>query len=83
MLFGPVLELSSTLSNWEYHMSNVPKMGTSDIHSIGPSIRMGREILCLPYAGFFYEVTSQRGAKVHYEDICLLTFYLINKKKDQ
>ena len=30
--FGPVLVFSSNLSNWECHLSIVPKMGTSDIH---------------------------------------------------
>ena len=71
MFFGPVLEFSSTLSNWEYHMSNVPKMGTSDIHSIGPSIRMGREILCLPYAGFFLTTKNFKINFISFEEISL------------
>ena len=71
MFFGPVLEFSSTLSNWEYHMSNVPKMGTSDIHSIGPSIRMGRDILCLPYAGFFLTTKNSKMNYISFEEISL------------
>ena len=35
--------------NFFYRKKNTPKK-----HGIGASIRIGREIQCLPYAGFFY-----------------------------
>ena len=28
--------------------------------NIGPMIRIGREIQCLPYAGFFFDMTSKK-----------------------
>ena len=43
---------------------------------IGPTIRIGREILCLPYAGFFSNVLySLQG---HTNFISLGQFFIIN-----
>ena len=38
---------------------------------IGPTIRIGREILCLPYAGFFYVVELAQGGPITMELPCL------------
>ena len=48
---------------------------------IGPTIRIGREILCLPYAGFFFETSKIKNhfykkSKMKYPALSILRFRL-------
>ena len=44
---------------------------------IGPSIRIGRESWCLPYAGFFQVKLKKNGAIGREEDLTLLVNFFV------
>ena len=62
--------------------NNHPQIWTQEIKivdylMIGAAIRIGREILCLPYVGFFYQYMFYVGSESLTDRVCAQKIYSV------